>query len=144
VGTSEHELGLDTYENPSTRPAPLSTGRACLTLQPGVPKGVRDHTTSVHIEVERATLDLQIKQPTNREWGEFAAHLTLAANDKTNKLKLYLASIDGTLKGLGPCLAQVNRILERLEQRLAPVVKLTPVVADGPDTQPRGSNTSWT
>jgi len=33
-----------------------------------------------------------------------------------------MASIDNTLKGLGPCLAQVNKVLERLDQRLAPVV----------------------
>jgi len=46
----------------------------------------------------------------------------------------YLASIDSTLKSIGPYLAQVNRLgpclvqenktLERIEQQLAPVVPL--------------------
>jgi len=59
-----------------------------------------------------------------------------AANDTARKLEPYLASIDNTLKGLGPHLAQVNvlapyleqvnRILKRLEQRLAPVVPQLP------------------
>jgi len=49
----------------------------------------------------------------------------------------YLASLDGTLKELRPCLAMVNRTLERHEERLAPVVQPKPFVAGGPYTQPR-------
>jgi len=138
TGTSEHELSLDTCENPGTSPttSPIKQTNQKY-KQPGVPQGVRDHTTSVHIEVERATSDHQIKKPTNRKWGEFAAHLKLAANDTSKRFELYLALLDGTLKELGPFLAKVNRTLERLEQRLAPVVPPTPFVADGLDTQPR-------
>jgi len=110
--------------------------------QPGVPKGVRDHTTSVHIEVERATADHQTQQPTSREWGEVAAQLTSATNNTSRMFEYYLASIDSTLKsigpylaqvnGLGPSLAQVNKTLERIEQRLRPEVPPTPLAAEEP------------
>jgi len=36
------------------------------------------------------------------------------------------------VNGLGPCLAQVNKTLERIEQRLAPVVPPTPLAAEEP------------
>jgi len=98
-GSSKLELGLATYENPSTSPA-----------------------TSGH----------QMKQPTSREWCEVSAHLTSVANDPNRKLEYHLAPIDGTPKGLGPYLAQVNRTFEKLVQRLAPVVPPTPYAADGP------------
>jgi len=142
MGTSEHELDLDTWENPSTSPTTSSNKQTNQKdTQSGVPKGVRDHTTSVHIEVEQTTSDHQIKPPTNKEWGEFAAQLPSAANDTSKRLDLYLASINGTMKELGPCLTKVNRTLERLEKRLAPVVQPTPFVVDGLGTQPRDVST---
>jgi len=110
TATSEHEPGLDTGESLSTSPAPLSKRKTNpADTQPGVPKGVRNHTTSVYIEVERATADHQTKQPTSREWGEVAAQLTSVANNAARMFESYLASLDDTLKELKPCLAKVNR-----------------------------------
>jgi len=48
----------------------------------------------------------------------------------------YLASMDDTLKELKPCLAKVNHTLERLDERLAPVVQHRPLGAERLDTQP--------
>jgi len=73
----EFEMGAD--ESPSTNP--LSNG------------------------TERATAGHRTKQSTSKERSEVAAQLTSAVNDVSRKLEPYLASIDATLKGLGPCVA---------------------------------------
>jgi len=110
-----YKPGVSAGVSPGTSPT-SSAGRE--TDPAGTPPGrPRDHQTT---------------QLTLSEWSEGAAQLTSAANDTASKLEPYLASIDNTLKGLGPYLAQanwlgpylaqVNRILERLEQRPAPVV----------------------
>jgi len=100
-----------------------------------------DHTTSVHIEVERATADHETKQPTSREWGEVAAQLLSVANNTARMFERYLASLDDTLKELKPCLAKVNRTIERLDERLASPVQPELFVADGLDTPPRDAST---
>jgi len=66
-----------------------------------------------------------------------------ATDDTARKLEPYLASIDNTLKGLGPCLAQINvlapyleqvaRILERLERRERLELRQAPVVPPRPE-----------
>jgi len=123
-------------------PAPSSNRKTNpADTQPGVPNGVRDHTIRVHIEVERATADHKTKQPTSREWVEVAAQFTSAANDTARMFERYLASLDDKLKELKPCLAKVNRTLERLEERLAAVVQPKPFVANGLDKQPRDVST---
>jgi len=106
IKTSEHEPGPDTGENQPATSANKQTNEE--DTQSGVAKGVRDNNTSVHIEVEQATSGPQITQPTNRKWVEFSAHLMSVTNDTTKKLELYLASIDSTLKELGPHLAKVD------------------------------------
>jgi len=49
----------------------------------------------------------------------------------------YIASLVGTLKELRPCMAVIEQTLERLDERLGPVVQPKPFAARGPDTQPR-------
>jgi len=49
----------------------------------------------------------------------------------------YIASLDGTLKELRPCMAVVKRTLKRLDESLGPVGQPKPLAARGFDTQPR-------
>jgi len=135
--TAAYKPGVGAGESPGTSPIPVGT-------LPGGPRRIRDH----------ATADQKYKQPTLNEWSEVAAQLRSAASDTSRKLESHLASMDDTLKGLGPYLAQmnvlgpylaqVNRILERLEQRLGPVGQPKPCAADRPDIQPRAVPTPVT
>jgi len=73
---SEYELGRDTGESPSTSPASPSNSKTNpADTRQNVPRGVRDHTTSVHTEAEQAMLGQQITQPASREWSEWPAQL---------------------------------------------------------------------
>jgi len=81
--------------------------------------------------------DHETKQSTLREWSEVAAQLTATANVTSRMFERYIASLDGTMKELRPCMAVIERTLKKLDERLGPVVQPKPFAVRGPDTQPR-------
>jgi len=109
--TTAYAAGVGAGESPGTSPTPADTS-------PGVPRRVRDHATT-----DQENKHPPYKQPTLSEWSEVAAQLTSIASDTSRMFERYIASLDGTLHGLRPCLAMVNRTLERPNECLAPAVQ---------------------
>jgi len=118
---------------PDSRGSPLLSGGDPLLVLGDDPEHELGLKTCENPSTSPATSGHQMKQTSSREWCEVSAHLTSVANDPNRKIEYYLAPIDGTPKGLGPYLAQVNRTLEKLVQRLAPVAQPKLYVAERPD-----------
>jgi len=118
--TAAYEPGVGAGESPATSPTPADTS-------PSVSERSREYATTYQ----------QTKQPTLSEWSEVAAQFKATARDRSRMFERYIASLKNTLKELRPCLAAVQRTLDRLNKRLGPVGQPKPWAVDRPDTQPR-------
>jgi len=130
-----YKPGVHAGKSPGTSPTPSANRTRVLQKNP------TDIQPGKHTTDER---DHQPKQPTLRGWNEIVAQLTIKAGDRSRMFERCTASLDSILQGLRPCLAMVNRTLERLDERLAPAVQPKPLVAAGPSTPPRVVSTPRT
>jgi len=93
---------------PSTKPWCRSPPDNTAAYKPGVGAG-ESLGTSPTPSSNNKKKSGRPSNKTNREWSEVAAQLRATANETSRMFERYIASLDGTLKELKPCMEVIER-----------------------------------
>jgi len=126
--TAAYEPGVGSGESPGTSPTPSANRIRVLHSK----TNPTDTQQGIHTTDER---DHHTKQPTLREWSEVAAQLTSIDRETSRMFERHTTSLESTMQGLRPCLAMVDRTLERLDERYS----LSCLSQRGPAHRPESS-----